>query len=423
MALVFVVQNGAVKPVLVTSGMVVTNDTPAWQMNRGDLHQLTKADLESILAIGGYGGRLVATRDKKTEYVDLVERIWNRILEAIAERNVGEAPEEGEEAEEAESEDTEETESEEAEETESDDGEWARTTMAELTSLIEEEDIANNGEKNNFDNPVLVRLLRSREDARGVGLWTDLESSTVGDMMDGFEDADIIQNVGDYSVFYQGEKKKFDTPLSDLFGENLGIANTTFYLKVRKLRGGGLVRKPLTKAEMLTKLKQKSKDYINKSGKEDEPADEESIPKEIKDYIAVQRSKLAEVIYLKTQGHSVIAMALKTADTSNLQAVQAMMSKPFHGKLDTSECRILKAMYMLLPTVSEVDEGIKGLKLVQKEIAVFFAGVYAEQYNMERHGDVCYDHQEFLRDVAGELGRRISPTFPAEAQGSNCTVS
>ena len=78
MALVFVVQNGAVKPVFVTSGMVIKDDTPAWQMNRGDLHQLTKSDLESILAIGGYGGRFVAHRDKKIEYVDFVERLWGQ---------------------------------------------------------------------------------------------------------------------------------------------------------------------------------------------------------------------------------------------------------------------------------------------------------------------------------------------------------
>ena len=81
-------QDGAVKPLFVTSGMVIKDDTPAWQLKKHELNQLTKADLESILEAGGYGRPLLVNKDKKHESVDFVECNWNRIVATIADRNV-----------------------------------------------------------------------------------------------------------------------------------------------------------------------------------------------------------------------------------------------------------------------------------------------------------------------------------------------
>lgn len=121
-------------------------------------------------------------------------------------------------------------------------------------------------------------------------------------------------------------------------------------LELRPLvQGGALVRQHFTKEQQLTRLKKRTEDYINGTGKNKdtdddipEPVKESLLPQEVKDFLTIHRQKIGEITFAQTQGRCIVEMGLKITDVNTLKTIEEMMKRPFKGKKDTSGSCIWK---------------------------------------------------------------------------------
>ena len=411
MALVFVVQNGAVKPVFVTSGMVIKDDTPAWQMNRGDLHQLTKSDLESILAIGGYGGRFVAHRDKKIEYVDFVERLWDRILATVADRNiVAQTAEAESEASEAESEETE-SEEDEASEDDAD----SLSNYLPQSYLDDPSDFCSDSEGEELikvfvkDNHGQVRL--EIKDVNTDITTAELKKMIVVKAQNMFPstlttdtfflcvDTHRILHDGDFiSEFIEGDK--------------------VFYVTMKlKLKGGAVrtIKTHLKQKDALNAMTKKSQNIIlKKCDLEDET--EGDVPQGLKALLEPIQTKLEQYRAKMAQGEVVINPALENLNDEQLSSMVAVLSKT---SVVSSEEKIVQLAYLMLPELAMLDGCVPHIKKAKFNILATWTAVYGAEYSKERGSALSYDNDKLKEEVKGVQQyrrgiRRMATSYEAE---------
>ena len=123
------------------------------------------------------------------------------------------------------------------------DVEWAECSPQDLENEIEEEDL-NPSETFPSDAKVkIIRVLKNKKDKRGFCLRMDVMNSDVEDVLAKLEDKDVIGDADDFHVFFNGQRVKHDGLLRSFFDDTKG------YLRVRKLKGGGVVRKATKQAE------------------------------------------------------------------------------------------------------------------------------------------------------------------------------
>eukprot|EP00435_Cladocopium_sp_Y103_P074304 s6_g48.t1 len=180
-------------------------------------------------------------------------------------------------------------------------------------------------------------------------------------------------------------------------------------------------------AQLLLNLKRKCAEFVKnkKEIEEDEPSqvDENGIPDSIRAFLSSQREKMAEIDFMKSQGHCPISMGLKMASVENLKAVEAVMAVPLHGKNITSESRVLQVMSLLLPLMSQIEESKKGLTQLQREFATTLLVLYAEKYHQQKGADLTFDNGAFLTEVGNELVRReVRPVTSESPSGGNCEI-
>ncbi|CAJ1376602.1 unnamed protein product [Effrenium voratum] len=181
-----------------------------------------------------------------------------------------------------------------------------------------------------------------------------------------------------------------------------------FYLKVRGLSGGALVRGHLSKQQMLDRFKKKSRDFVKQlkviEDEDDEATYDASIvPQFIHEFMEEKRQQIANASFMASQGRCPVMMALKSTPDDKLLAVEALMKQRLKG---ASELRVLKSINLMFPTMAVLEQTKLGLTLIQKELATSLLMMYATRYHEEYAGELRYCHSGFLKDLGEELVKR-----------------
>ncbi|CAJ1412790.1 unnamed protein product [Effrenium voratum] len=201
--------------------------------------------------------------------------------------------------------------------------------------------------------------------------------------------------------------------------------------------GGGLVRPHLTKEQKVQKLKDKARDFINRTGRDNKKQSDEDdfvfdvniVAPEIKTFLETHRQKMDEVAFIQSQGRCVITLAIKGTETEKLQTIKELMERPMRNRDDTSETRILKSMVMMFPTLNLIEESMRAMRATQRDLAVMSVNMYINKFHEEHGNDVRYTHASFVKEIEKEMLVREMRNNPASEQvggdgnASSCAMS
>ena len=216
---------------------------------------------------------------------------------------------------------------------------------------------------------------------------------------------------------------------SDVFMNLSIIENGIRDLEVLTLsiraRGGGLIRKSLTKQEALLKLKSKARSFATN---DDEPYDVNTFNQSFRDYMNIQIEQVNGIKLMINQGNDVVKLAVRNVSDEHLTLIHQLMSKKYSGKDDTSESRVVQTITYLFPTLEVVASSSKALSSLHGEMLSFLMEHYTEKFSVHVNGEARYDHKPFIRMLEAEQGRRVNLTeagvvISPAPQSHNCIVS
>eukprot|EP00438_Fugacium_kawagutii_P018999 Skav233930 [mRNA] locus=scaffold3074:101893:103035:- [translate_table: standard] len=189
-------------------------------------------------------------------------------------------------------------------------------------------------------------------------------------------------------------------------GEAMRSMNSrAFFIRVKGLDGGALVRQYQTKQDKLTKLKAKAEAHLKM--KIDATADV-IVPDAMDAIIASFRQNLDNIIFLKGQGKDIIALGLHNAPTTKLEKVYELMKTPVQGRQDDcAEDRVLQALLLLDPTAEKVNHCSQAMQKLEADFGLFCLHNYAERFHNEYGAELRFDLKSFAKMVENELERFI----------------
>ncbi|CAJ1398154.1 unnamed protein product, partial [Effrenium voratum] len=190
-----------------------------------------------------------------------------------------------------------------------------------------------------------------------------------------------------------------------------------------KLKGGGLVRKHVSKHQALQVLKTKAKAFATKG---DETFDLRAFPDDFQRFVTAQKDKLEAVQLMVGEGRDIVKLALRNANDTTLMELKNMMEKKYEGKDDASESRIAIATTMLFPSLETLGASAKALASVHGEMMAYLMGCYAEKYHFFHGAEARFENKRFASDIVDEQKRRViltdagAPT--SVEQSPNCAA-
>ena len=196
------------------------------------------------------------------------------------------------------------------------------------------------------------------------------------------------------------------------------MKSRTFYLRVRGLDGGALVRQHFTKEKAKEVLKGKAVKVVP----ENQEVEEVQFPENFKNFQKEMEEKLAEIKVLVNQGVPVFKMALRGIGDTDLKAVHSIMSKSVRGgRGEGSEQRFLQAMSYLVPALSILHNGTKSLQNLHSEFSRGLLHIFVDAYGQYADGAMKYGNSQLLSEIDAEIARR--GTADTEQLSNNCTVA
>ena len=219
-----------------------------------------------------------------------------------------------------------------------------------------------------------------------------------------------------------GERMNEDWKLMEYMEEDDDSYHMDVSMDLR-LRGGGLVRKHISKQEAVKKLQSKARDYAMA---DDEGFNFDALPVEIQNLITAHRQKLDAVKLMATQGSDIIQLALMNAPSNTLNEVKQLLEKEFSGRDDTSEHRLAIVIPLLFATLDSLGSASKVLAAVHGEMLAYLMGYYAEKYHVMFGTEARFNNKGFINDIVAEQDRRrilqdAGAPVNVENQG-NCTL-
>lgn len=189
------------------------------------------------------------------------------------------------------------------------------------------------------------------------------------------------------------------------------------------LRGGGLIRKHISKSDAVKRLQSKAREYVVA---DDEGFNFDALPVEIQNLITVHRQKLDAVKLMANQGSDIIQLALMNAPSNTLTEVKQLLEKKFSGRDDTSEHRLAIVIPLLFATLDSLGSASKVLATVHGEMLAYLMGYYAEKYHVMYGSEARFNNKGFINDIVPEQDRRrilqdAGAPVNVENQG-NCTL-
>eukprot|EP00434_Breviolum_minutum_P040577 symbB.v1.2.036057.t1/scaffold5002.1/size31922/2 len=189
------------------------------------------------------------------------------------------------------------------------------------------------------------------------------------------------------------------------------------------LKGGGLIRKHISKSDAVKRLQSKAREYVVA---DDEGYNFDALPVEIQNLITVHRQKLDAVKLMANQGSNIIQLALMNTPSNTLNEVRQLLEKKFSGRDDTSEHRLAIVIPLLFATLDTLGSASKVLATVHGEMLAYLMGYYAEKYHVMYGVEARFDNKAFIKDIVSEQERRrilqdAGAPVNVENQG-NCTL-
>ena len=184
------------------------------------------------------------------------------------------------------------------------------------------------------------------------------------------------------------------------------------------LKGGGLVRKTVTKTEALKALKDKSAKNTQKEITFDESI---SFPETLQNFLNQERSKIDQIKVLHAQNVPVVKLGLKGASTELLNKLKDVMTIKRGQRRGSSEERALKAMDLLFPSLPLLENSAKKIEHEQQCMTQSMMGIYLDTYHSFNGNECKFNNEKFLADIDITLEER-NPTNN-QPEGANCTIS
>ena len=219
-----------------------------------------------------------------------------------------------------------------------------------------------------------------------------------------------------------GERMKEEWKLSEYMEEDDDSHHMDVSMDLL-LKGGGLIRKHISKSDAVKRLQSKAREYVVA---DDEGFNFDALPVEIQNLIAVHRQKLDAVKLMANQGSNIIQLALMNTPSNTLNEVRQLLEKKFSGRDDTSEHRLAIVIPLLFATLDTLGSASKVLATVHGEMLAYLMGYYAEKYHVMYGVEARFDNKAFIKDIVSEQERRrilqdAGAPVNVENQG-NCTL-
>ena len=219
-----------------------------------------------------------------------------------------------------------------------------------------------------------------------------------------------------------GERMKEEWKLSEYMEEDDDSRHMDVSMDLL-LKGGGLIRKHISKSDAVKRLQSKAREYVVA---DDEGFNFDALPVEIQNLITVHRQKLDAVKLMANQGSNIIQLALMNTPSNTLNEVKQLLEKKFSGRDDTSEHRLAIVIPLLFATLDTLGSASKVLATVHGEMLAYLMGYYAEKYHVMYGVEARFDNKAFIKDIVSEQERRrilqdAGAPVNVENQG-NCTL-
>lgn len=251
---------------------------------------------------------------------------------------------------------------------ETSDEEWAECSRQDLENEIEEEDILNPKEAFPSDAKVkIVRVLKNKQDRRGFCLRMDVGNSDVEDLLMKLEDKCVIGDADDFFAYFNGKRCNPTTALHTFF-EDDKQGYTTFTLRVRRLKGGGVHQSLKKKKEEREKrfrlLKSKMIEATQSVGTASEGIDKDLFKK-------------CEKVVADLQRGATPATLAEMVSKFDADTIKAFYEATDDGDLLFAEREVPKVAHCFIPVLNEVNACAEKCDALKTSICETFAFIYA----------------------------------------------
>eukprot|EP00438_Fugacium_kawagutii_P032764 Skav206033 [mRNA] locus=scaffold1314:426175:427011:+ [translate_table: standard] len=168
------------------------------------------------------------------------------------------------------------------------------------------------------------------------------------------------------------------------------------------MKGGGLVRKHMTKDVALKTLK--ARVISNTCKTDDFEATETSVPADLEGYMGKFATTMENLQMLKTNGTMMIKAGIRQANTANLKTVYDAMT--VGKRRGTTEEKIAKLAYVMFGALNELDCAVDALKKQQQTILKFVLEAFVDEYSIYQDGEAKLNMDCFKKDLEVELSKR-----------------